>query len=257
LLPEEFAATRKIRASEAQATGDRNLAGAIRQLRRPTASAWLANLLVRERPAEITTLLELGSAMHKAQADLAGAEMRRLSHQRQDIVVSLSDSARQLARELGKEASEPTIKELEETLDAAIANSEAAEALASGHLATALRYSGLGGISLGGVVNTTRGTARPKGAKGQPQLQPRGKVAHEDASHSDAAVARAERQAAEDSRRRQIALDELDRCNLAIMETENRLRSLRNERTRAQVALRKAERALRASQDRAQRARIG
>ena len=142
LLPDDFAATRKSRAGEARAAGDRDLAAAIRQLRRPTTSAWLANLLVRERPVEIAALLELGTALLKAQSDLAGAEMRRLSQRRQDVVAPLSDAARRLARDLGREVSESTIRELEETLDAAVADSEARAALASGHLASAVRYAG-------------------------------------------------------------------------------------------------------------------
>ena len=71
LLPEDFAAGRKARAGEAQAAGNRSLAVAIRQLRRPTTSAWLANLLVRERPEEITALLELGAG-HAQGADRPG-----------------------------------------------------------------------------------------------------------------------------------------------------------------------------------------
>ena len=260
LLPGEFATTRNIRASEAQADGSRDLATAIRQLRRPTTSAWLANLLVRERPSQITTLLELGTAMSKAQSDLAGTEIRRLSHQRQGVVASLSDSARQLALERGKEVSESTIRELQETLDAAIADSEAREALASGSLTTAMRYSGLGGVaSSSGAAIATKGTARPKGSKAQPRRQSQGDVDNDEADgrrrSAETVVALAEREATEHSRQRQIALDEIDRCNLAITEAEDRLRSLRNERSRAQVQLQKSERALRASQFRAREAR--
>ncbi|HXP33474.1 MAG TPA: hypothetical protein VN820_05615, partial [Acidimicrobiales bacterium] len=152
LLPEEFAAARKMRAGEAQAEGDRDLAAAVRQLRRPTTSAWLANLLVRERPTQIGELLELGTAMHRAQADLAGKEMRQLSHQRQAVVTSLSDAARRLAHDRGKRTSDATMRELEETLDAAIADSGARDALAAGHLAAAMRYSGLGAEWRGGAT---------------------------------------------------------------------------------------------------------
>ncbi len=257
LLPEDFAAARKTRAGEAQGAGDRELAAAIRQLRRPTTSAWLANLLVRERPEEITALLELGAAMRKAQTDLAGAEMRRLSRRRQDVVAPLRDAARQLARDLGREVSESTIRELEETLDAAIADSEARAALASGHLASAMRYSGLGSAELSGVVakptsNLPRATARSRGAHAQPAPTRRGAAGKEGAGRtrreSDAVVARAERETTEHARRRQITPDEIDRLNDAITEAEDLLRSLRKERTRAQAELQKAERALKASE---------
>jgi hypothetical protein len=253
LLPDDFAATRKTRAGEAQAAGDRDLAAAIRQLRRPTTSAWLANLLVRERPVEIATLLELGTALLKAQSDLAGAEMRRLSQRRQDVVAPLSDAARRLARGLGREVSESTIRELEETLDAAVADSEARAALASGHLASALRYSGLGSAEVGPVAKPTAKVQRAgsRGAKAQPGPTRRGAAATKGPGRSrrelEAVVSSAEQEATELARRRQRALEEIDRCNDAITEAEGLLRALRKERTRAQADLQKAERALEAS----------
>jgi hypothetical protein len=254
LLPEEFAATRKVRASEAQAAGNRDLVAAIRKLRRPTTSAWLANSLVRDRPTQIATLLELGAAMQKAQADLAGAQLRQLSQQRQDVVNSLSDAARQIAANHGKELSESTIRELEETLDAAIVNAEARDALAAGHLSTAMRYSGLGSDELSGVVakpsaKVSRTTSRPKGVKTPPSAPA---IGSEDADrtrrHAEAEVAQAEREVAEHSRQREVALDEIDRCDRAIKEAGNLLHSLRNERKIAQAEVWRAERALSASQ---------
>jgi hypothetical protein len=243
LLPEEFAAARKAKASEAQAEGNRDLATAIRQLRRPTTSAWLANLLVRERPAEIATLLELGTAMLKAQSDLAGAEMRRLSQQRQQVVTPLSDAARKLSHDMGKDISESTIRELEETLDAAIANSDARDALASGHLASAMRYSGLGGVDLSGVaVKRSKSASRTATTS---KVNPN-KTATDPTPRDT--LLRAERVAAEHSRQRQVALEEVERCSRAIAEAEDLLRSLRSQRKHAQAELLKAERSLSASQ---------
>ena len=255
LLPEDFAATRNTRAGEAQSAGDRDLAAAIRQLRRPTTSAWLANLLVRERPVEIAALLGLGTALLKAQSDLAGTEMRRLSQRRQDVVAPLSDAARQLARDRGREVSESTIRELEETLDAAVADSVARAALASGHLASALRYSGLGSAELRGVVARPTANVPRAASRGNAQAQTgptrlgaggtksTGRTRRE----PDAVVSSAEQEETEHARRRQRSLEEIDRCNDAITEAEDLLRSLRKERTRAQADLQKAERALEAS----------
>jgi hypothetical protein len=252
LSPDEFAPTRKRLASEAQTAGNRELASAIRQLRRPTTSAWLANLLVRERPTEITTLLDLGAALHKAQSELAGTEIRRLSQQRQEIVASLSEAARDLARDVGKEVSDSIVRELEETLDAAIVNPEAREAFAAGHLAVAMRYSGLGSVELSGVV-----TSGPKGTKtgsARAGRKDRGNAA-EAIREAEALVANAEREAAGHFRQRQNAQAEVDRCHRAVAETEGLLRARRNERQLAQVELRKADRALSASQRRVTDAR--
>ena len=53
----------------------------------------------------------------------------------------------------------------------------------------------------------------------------------------------AEREATEHARRRQRAMEDVDRCNRAIGEAEDLLRSLRSERSRAQAEVLKAERA--------------
>ena len=61
-------------------------------------------------------------------------------------------------------------------------------------------------------------------------------------------MARARREVTELARRRQKALEEVDRCNRDIGEAEDVLRSLRSERSRAQAELSKAERALKAAE---------
>ncbi|HXP32879.1 MAG TPA: hypothetical protein VN820_02635, partial [Acidimicrobiales bacterium] len=53
------------------------------------------------------------------------------------------------------------------------------------------------------------------------------------------------------ARRRQKASEDVDRCNRAIGEAEDVLRSLRGERSRAQAELLQAERALKAAERRA------
>lgn len=244
LLPEDFAAGRKTRAGEAQAEGNRDLATAIRQLRRPTRSAWLANLLVRERPTEISNLLELGAAILKAQSDLAGGDIRRLSQLRQQVVASLGVAARQLAYDLGKEVNESTIRELEETLDAATANSAARDALTSGRLTSAMKYSGFGGFEL------SRMAAKPSkhmdGSDVSRSKSPPADLEDESAAvrTSPGTLARAEREAAKYARKRQVALEEVERCNKAITHAEDLLRSLRGERAHAHADLERAERAL-------------
>lgn len=120
------------------------LAAAIKALRRPTASASLANLLVRRHREQVDKLTELGSAMRQAQAELAVGDLRRLSQQRQPVISALEAEVRRLATEQGHDVSAVTAEELRATLEAAIADPDAAEALSSGRLVGALRYSGFG-----------------------------------------------------------------------------------------------------------------
>ncbi|MBA2554973.1 MAG: hypothetical protein H0V10_15035, partial [Geodermatophilaceae bacterium] len=65
LDPAEFTATRTEREKQAKADGDKELAKQIHQLRKPTVTAWLANLLARERPDSLRPLTELGGQLQE------------------------------------------------------------------------------------------------------------------------------------------------------------------------------------------------
>ena len=162
LVPGEFTATRDARAAEARRAGDREAAESIRRLRRPSVGAWLANLLVRRCPGEVLALLEVGAAMRQAHADLAGGELRRLAERRHELIAGLEAEARDLAAGAAHPANEASLAELEATLEAASADPAAAEALRTGRLTGALRYSGLGPVELSSATDPERaGSPRP------------------------------------------------------------------------------------------------
>lgn len=154
LSPRNFVAVRDTRAADARRSGDRSLAAEIKALRRPTTSAWLANCLVRERDDDIGRLLELGAAMREAQTLLAGEDLRQLSRRRHQTVRALSGEARRLASDAGTTVSEDVVRELEGTLEAALADAAAGEVLRAGRLTTALDYSGFAPVDLDGAVAT-------------------------------------------------------------------------------------------------------
>jgi hypothetical protein len=70
LPPAKFTAARDSHAAAARRSGDRELAAAIKGLKRPTSSAWLVNLLVRRQRQQVEELLDLGTAMRQAQEHL-------------------------------------------------------------------------------------------------------------------------------------------------------------------------------------------
>jgi hypothetical protein len=154
LEPGEFVAARDAKVKAARAAGDRALATAIGKLRRPTASAWAVNLLARQRPDRLDDLVELGSELRAAQERLAGAELRRLSEQRRAVVAELADAAAALAAERGHPPSEANRREIEATLDAALADADAGDAARSRRLTVALSYAGMGSVDLAGAVAT-------------------------------------------------------------------------------------------------------
>jgi chromosome segregation ATPase len=179
LSPAEFTSARDARASDARKAGDRDLAASIKSLRRPTKSAWLANVLVRRRREQIDELLDLGETMREAQQQLAGEELRQLSRRRHELVSALGQQARDLARESSRPATDEMVLELEATLEAALADPAASDAVRSGRLTSALSYSGFGSVDPGALA-----VAAPRKSSRQVAKPPRrhAAVTHEDES---------------------------------------------------------------------------
>ena len=152
LPPEEFTAARDERARAARADGQAALAAEIRALRKPTQGAWAVNRLARERPQDLGQLLDLGASLREAQAALQGDELRRLSAQRGQVVAALARDAMALARSAGKSMTGAVQREVEQTLEAALADPQAAEAVRSGRLSSGLSYAGFGTPAEAGAV---------------------------------------------------------------------------------------------------------
>ncbi|MFG2819068.1 hypothetical protein ACGFX4_06515 [Kitasatospora sp. NPDC048365] len=138
LPPGGFTAARDAAAAEARKAGDRELAGRLKALRRPTLAAFAVNLLVRRHREEVGPLLELGRALREAQEQLAGPTLRDLSAQRHRLVAALTGQARLAAADAGERLGEAHLREVEQTLRAALADERAAEAVVAGRLTGAL-----------------------------------------------------------------------------------------------------------------------
>jgi len=144
LSPGDFTAARDERVAQARTSGNRDLARAIGALRRPTVSAWLVNQLVRESGDQVGELLALGESLRQAQQDLAGEQVRELSVQRRRLVAALVAEAKRLAERDGRAVGLQVEREVEATLQAALADADAAAAVRAGCLASPLSYAGLG-----------------------------------------------------------------------------------------------------------------
>jgi uncharacterized phage infection (PIP) family protein YhgE len=142
--PDEFVERRTQRAAEARQAGDRTLAKQISQLRRPTRTAWMVNLLARDDVAEINQLLDLGRALQDAQQRAAGDDLRKFSKQRRVAVDALTRKAADLARTAGHAPTEATIQEVSQTLQAALADPAVADLVQRGRLTQAATYGGFG-----------------------------------------------------------------------------------------------------------------
>ena len=142
--PDDFMKLRTAQAAAAKADGDKELAKQIAQLRKPTRSAWLVNLLARKAPDAVSELLDIGTALRDAQQNLDGAELRRLSTARHRAVDALSRRAADLGAEADYTATEAVRQEVSQTLQAALADPEQAELVQRGTLSQAVSYGGFG-----------------------------------------------------------------------------------------------------------------
>ncbi len=215
LAPERFTASRDERASEARAAGDRERAERIKKLRRPTVSAWLSNRLARDRAQDIQALIRLGRDIGAAQAGLSGDELRRLSRRRVDAVAALVTHAKELARTEGQAVSAAVLEEVTSTLEAALADRAAGEALQSGRLTGALRYSGLG-LDVAPTAPAGSGRRTPTGARAGP-------------------AAAGERRSAQRAAER--AATEVDRASAALEEAQEEQRMIRQRMEEAEATL--------------------
>jgi hypothetical protein len=152
LDPAEFTAVRDERARAARAAGDKDSSDSIKKLRRPTVSASLTNRLVRDAADQIRDLLDLGESLREAQQALAAGELRSLSARRRPVIHALTQEAKRLAAQTGRTVTDQVEREIEATLEAALADPAAADALRSGWLTTGLRYAGFGGVDVADAV---------------------------------------------------------------------------------------------------------
>lgn len=256
LPPAEFVSARDRHVAEARHAGDRDLAASVKKLRRPSSGAWLANMLVRERSADLRSLLELGATMRRAQSRFAADDMRRLSKERRQSVTRLVGSAKDLARDVGLSPTESAVRELEGTLEAALADADAAEALRSGQLVTAISYSGLGPVDLSGALANlpTGSTDRASTAAGQKGKKPGRRsqagrsstirAAKGTVAKAQGVVSRAKKAADAQQRIVDTRREQRDRSQSAVAALEQQLGDLAAANKEAAAALRQAEKDL-------------
>lgn len=256
LAPEEFVAARDRLARDLKGAGDNEGSAAVRQLRRPTTAASAVNRLAREAPAEIRELVALGERLREAHAALVegggDSGIREATARRRKLVGSLSTQA--LAFIGGGEAHRDAIAG---TLDAAVADAGAAEAVRAGRLTRELEAPSTFGAGL--VIGDEESVAvsrrrRPK----EPQVDP-------SPGDDDTDDAEAELAAAEGRRRTGLIerlQEEVDRTSRAADEAAEEAEAARREVDRlrdlldsARARQRTAENTERAARAAAQQAR--
>ncbi len=216
LPPGEFTTARNAHASDAKGP----LAAQIKALRKPLLAAWIVNVFAHENADELGQALELGEQLREAQAELDAATLTQLGRQRRALVRSLAKKAADLATERGEKVTPSTAQSVEETLNAALFDPDAAAAVASGRLMRPLEAGGIGSVDLSDAVAGTPPVARVAAEAPTDELQARRarKQAERAVQEAEQAVRRAQRDL-EDLDRRERSLGERTE-NLAAREAE-------------------------------------
>jgi len=143
LPPDDFVAARNELVRQARAAGSRDVAEQLQQLRRPTRSAWLVNLLARD-PEGMQRLSALGRQLRDAQTGLSRTELRQLAEQRRQLITDLLQRARAYAAEADFRLTPTVLSEVEATLQAALVDLAGAMTIRNGRLVRPLSHIGFG-----------------------------------------------------------------------------------------------------------------
>jgi hypothetical protein len=151
--PEEFTALRTELAAAAKKRGDAAAAKQISSARKPTAAAWVVNLLAHTNEDAKHSLADLRERLRAAHAAMDGAAIRQLTAEQRSLVDELTRAAFEGA---GMTNPSATLREdVTGTLQAAVADPDVADRL--GRLTKAEQWSGFGDF---GATTTVSSTAR-------------------------------------------------------------------------------------------------
>jgi methyl-accepting chemotaxis protein len=150
LPADAFTPARDAKAKELK--GDKELAAAVKRLKRPSVAAWVVNQFVRREGEQVDQLIGVGVALREAQEGMDGAELRALTRQRRQLTSAVTQQARELAKDEGVKVTQAVADQVEATLTAALLDPECAQAVRSGLLTGALSSTGVGEVDVASAV---------------------------------------------------------------------------------------------------------
>ncbi|MCE7480419.1 transposase [Microbacterium profundi] len=228
----EFTAARNTRAKK---MGDPRLATGVRALRKPLLAAWVVNLFARERVSQLREALDLAGDLREAQAELDAAALTSLNRQRRALIRALAQQARELAAAHGEQITQSTADAVEQTLNAAMFDADAAAAVASARLTRPLEVGG-DSADLADSVAGDLGSA-PIASAAAPVDEVRARRERKDAERAlraaESALTQAERERGEIDRNRKRVNDQIDRLAERADELESELRRIAKEADRS------------------------
>lgn len=243
---EEFTPQRDLAARELRRAGDREAAGQLAKLPKPTPAAWTANQVTREHPDLIDELLAAGEALRHAQEDaLSGGGGRGLRHamaEQRRAVDAVMDAA-QSYRPAGRALSRAMADRLRTTLQAAAGDEGLTAVLAAGRLVDEAQAGGAWPVGFEVPASAETAVAKTPRAR-----KPRTAGDDEDTAEAAAAAGAAERERAE----REALETELRQARGTLRVRERAVAAAQQEAEEAREAAEAAAERLEAARQRAE-----
>lgn len=149
--PAEFVSVRKQQAHELKQDGDGDAASRAAGFKKPSAAADVVNRLVRQEPDLVDEIDDLGTRLRAAQVEADAATLRSLDGERRELVGRCVTWARSRGGVAGKAPTDATLRDVEQTVWAAIIDAHAAATVRAGVLVTALSAGGFSGVDVTGA----------------------------------------------------------------------------------------------------------
>jgi hypothetical protein len=247
LPPEEFIAARNELVKRFRDEGQRAIATRVKELKKPTVSAWVVNQLARLRELDVERLLRAGERLRKAQLQaVANKDAAEFVEARRDEQAALNRLT-QAAREVLQSANRPTgvLDRVAATLRAAATREDGRHILKEGRLAEDLEPQGFESLA-------SFGAARALKRSPASSATARSRAAEETAARRRALaearkrVGRLDRQLGEQRRHLEGAERELEEARQGLEDAEARLTEARRALEEAEHAAEQAKEELRA-----------
>ena len=166
---EEFTAARNKLAAALKNEGKTEEADEVKNLRKPSISAWAVNQLARKERMQVRSLVTSADRLRKAQEGLlrggAADELRASVERQREVVGALVRRAKEILREAEHPATEATLERIRETLTAVAGNEEGARLVEQGRLETDLDPAGFGPMTAAAPAKKKRDDRSDRKAK--------------------------------------------------------------------------------------------
>ncbi|MBT1001485.1 hypothetical protein KIH31_02620 [Paenarthrobacter sp. DKR-5] len=259
LPPDEFVAARNERSKRAAREGDKESGAKIKALAKPSAAAWALNMLARQEPGLVGSVVALGAELRAAQEHPDRKKLTELGRRRHEVLKQTVDRAGELSKELGHPLSAAAVSDVERSLWAVLASAGAAAAVSAGSLVKTLSPTELeppdvqAAVAVPGVLEfsalQTEPSAAPVESKSRrssaeaarrAKAERRAEDSERRAHDADAELAAADHHLEDLERRRDGMTAELEELEAKIeaaerdlLDIDRRVRALRRDRERA------------------------